>query len=50
LPTEAYTFLLTLPDSQIAATALAHDLVLVTRNVKDYAGTGLAVLNQWDQA
>jgi predicted nucleic acid-binding protein len=36
-------------DSQIAATALAHDLVLVTRNVKDYAGTGLAVLNPWEQ-
>ena len=29
-------------DSQIAATALAHDLVRVTRNVKDSAGTGVA--------
>jgi hypothetical protein len=36
-------------DSQIAATALAHDLVLVTRNVKDYEGTGLALLNPWEQ-
>jgi toxin FitB len=36
-------------DSQIAATALAHDLVLVTRNVKDYAGTALAILNPWEQ-
>jgi predicted nucleic acid-binding protein len=36
-------------DSQIAATALAHELVLVTRNVKDYAGTGLAVINPWEQ-
>ena len=35
-------------DSQIAATALAHDLVLVTRNVKDYEGTGIDVLNPWD--
>ena len=37
-------------DSQIAATALAHDLVLVTRNVKDYAGTGLALLNPWEHS
>jgi hypothetical protein len=36
-------------DSQIAATALAHDLVLVTRNVKDYEGTGVPVLNLWEQ-
>ena len=35
-------------DSQLAATALAHDLVLVTRNVKDYAGTGIEVLNPWE--
>ncbi|MBZ5602611.1 MAG: type II toxin-antitoxin system VapC family toxin [Acidobacteriia bacterium] len=35
-------------DSQLAATALAHDLVLVTRNVKDYAGTGIDVLNPWE--
>ena len=32
-------------DSQLAATALAHNLVLVTRNVKDYEGTGVDVLN-----
>ena len=36
-------------DSQIAATALAHDLVLVTRNVKDYEGTGVPVLNPWEK-
>jgi predicted nucleic acid-binding protein len=36
-------------DSQLAATAVAHDLVLVTRNVKDYAGTGIAILNPWEQ-
>jgi predicted nucleic acid-binding protein len=35
-------------DSQIAATAPAHNLVLVTRNVKDYAGTGIDVLNPWE--
>src|SRR5208282_3665697 len=29
---------LNVPDGQIAATALEHDLALVTRNVKDFAG------------
>ncbi|MGD0871830.1 MAG: type II toxin-antitoxin system VapC family toxin [Bryobacteraceae bacterium] len=32
----------------IAATALEHDLTIVTRNVKDFAGLGLIVFNPWD--
>ncbi len=32
-------------DGLIAATALAYDLTLVTRNVKDVAGSGVRVLN-----
>ena len=34
-------------DSLIAATALAYDLILVTRNVRDFHGTGVATINPW---
>lgn len=39
----------TLPaiDSLIAATALEHDLVLVTRNEKDFEGLPVQVFNPW---
>lgn len=36
-------------DSLLAATALTHDLTLVTRNLKDFSVTGLNVLNPWAQ-
>ncbi len=35
-------------DGMIAATALERDLAIVTRNVKDFAGLGVTVLNPWD--
>jgi predicted nucleic acid-binding protein len=35
-------------DGLIAATALEHDLTLVTRNTKDFAGLGVALLNPWE--
>jgi predicted nucleic acid-binding protein len=36
------------PDGLIAATALEHDLNLVTRNVKDFVRLGVSVFNPWD--
>ena len=39
---------LSMADGLIAATALEHDLVVVTRNVKDFAGLGVAIINPWD--
>jgi predicted nucleic acid-binding protein len=35
-------------DSLLAATALQHDLALVTRNTKDFEGLGLSLINPWD--
>ncbi|AOJ74987.1 type II toxin-antitoxin system VapC family toxin [Burkholderia ubonensis] len=35
-------------DKLIAATALIHDLIVVTRNVDDFAGTGARVLNPFE--
>jgi toxin FitB len=35
-------------DGVIAATALHHDLTVVTRNVKDFAGLGADIFNPWD--
>jgi predicted nucleic acid-binding protein len=37
-------------DGVLAATALEHGLTLVTRNVRDFVGLGLALLNPWDSA
>lgn len=35
-------------DALIAATALVHDMTVVTRNVADFAFTGVALLNPWE--
>jgi predicted nucleic acid-binding protein len=35
-------------DALIAATALTHDLTVVTRNVAHFGPMGVAVLNPWD--
>ncbi len=36
-------------DAFIAATALVHGLTLVTRNTKDFAATGVKLINPWEQ-
>jgi predicted nucleic acid-binding protein len=35
-------------DALIAATALVHQLVVVTRNVRDFAATGVEILNPFE--
>lgn len=35
-------------DKLIAATALIHDLTVVTRNIDDFVGTGVQVLNPFE--
>ena len=39
---------LKMADGLIAATAIAHNLTIATRNVKDFAGLGVTLLNPWD--
>ena len=39
---------LSVMDGFFAATALANDLTLVTRNVKDFASFGVPLFNPWD--
>jgi hypothetical protein len=38
---------LDVPDGLLLATAAVHDLVLVTRNERDFRGRGVDVLNPW---
>lgn len=35
-------------DGFIAATAIVHDLIVVTRNVADFDDTGASVINPWN--
>ncbi len=38
------------PDCQIAATARARGAAVATRNVGDFEGCGIVVVNPWDEA
>ena len=35
-------------DSLIEATALQHNFILVTRNIKDFGGSKVTLLNPWE--
>lgn len=35
-------------DGLIAATALEHDLAIVTRNIKDFTGLSILLINPWE--
>jgi predicted nucleic acid-binding protein len=37
-------------DAYIAAIALEHDMTLLTRNVNDFLGMGLRIINPWEPA
>jgi toxin FitB len=37
-------------DAAIAAIAVAHQFQLVTRNVRDFKGTGVTLINPWGEA
>lgn len=39
-----------LADALIAGTAAAHQLALATRNVRDFSGCGITIINPWDAA
>ncbi|HET9086242.1 MAG TPA: type II toxin-antitoxin system VapC family toxin [Acidobacteriaceae bacterium] len=40
---------ISVPDAQIAAIVLAHNAVLATRNIMDFAGCGVQIVNPWKE-
>lgn len=47
-PSETQGITRGVPDMQIASTAIAHELVLATRNERDFMGCGVQVVNPFD--
>ena len=47
---EAAGLPISIPDALIAGTALAHGAAVATRNVGDFAGCGLIVIDPWQTA
>jgi predicted nucleic acid-binding protein len=41
---------MTVPDAAIAAIAEANGCALATRNVRDFATTGLDIINPWQSS
>ena len=41
---------ISIADAQIAATCLSYGAVLATRNVRDFEGTGLDLVDPWSTA
>ena len=39
---------LKVPDALIAGTAMANDMTVVTRNVRDFDGLGVDIVNPWE--
>lgn len=38
---------ISMADAQIAAICISHDATRATRNTKDFAGTGVALVDPW---
>jgi predicted nucleic acid-binding protein len=45
---EAKGIAIEMADGLIASTAVEYDLIVVTRNVKDFVGFGVTIFNPWD--
>lgn len=47
-PSETQGITRSVPDMQIASTAIEHQLVLATRNMRNFMGCGVQLVNPFD--